>query len=824
MSNQYLIMKYHPAKKEIEFKRYQNNKEIVIRNDSRLQYYMNKKGKFVLQDFGNEFFRDIEHAFDGISEVEIKVITTKLDYEDFEQMVEYFNEESQDFKITSTLLAELPDMKETFTQVKNYGYEVSSILEGKKQDIFTIPLTNDTVRKAAESFANEIDSEIKAIKEKVETLEDANVNLCFAGVYSTGKSALINSILGYKILPEAIKSETAKMIKICSPQNSQKISIDFKISNICTLIEWNETNNIFEFKTGPSENIVKSEIQKLLNDDHKENKKCHEQMYDLLKFINAKPEISSVINIYFNIPLDTENVKFTIYDTPGTDSNYSEHKDVLYEALENQTQSILIFVNNGNKLEGEGNNVLLNYIKDAENKSNKACIDIGRSLFVMNYADSIPKDTRIALQYGEVKNKEDEDFSIKLADKKLFFTSALYAYAAKATLNNIATIQDQQYITAANVTISSELFPMGYCYKQDRCATSELATKRMIEKSDLALEEAKKEGNDAKVLEITSGLYTLENEIKLYGEKFASAVKAYAIIDSVDKAFLKMTHQADSLINTNTQDINEVENNIAKLKETIETTIETKYQELSLDDSLPETTIKELQLDSETLEKELTNKASIEIDKILKKWFFNIAGKVHVKEQHKQQALEIIKSTFKDYSNKFFAHRKCSLEKQRNLFLDSVKQAILDNGQISENAKKFILDIEPPEINKPEVPDVTDIYNDNRKTEKILWFNTEYLDKENFIADVARDMRKKVAMMADDYKGDYVKSLNSNLAKIKSQFISNMETYSLSMKGMLEDKESMKQLGDKLASAALALRDCQENLNNIIWKEVSTNE
>lgn len=824
MSNQYLIMKYHPAKKEVDFRRFQNNKEIVIRNDSRLKSYMNKKGKFVLQDFGNEFFKDIEQAFDGISEVEIKVITTKLDYEDFEQMVEYFNEESHDFKITTTLLAELPDMKQTFLEVKEFGYEVSSILESKKHEIFSIPLTNDTVKKAAEKFANEIDNVIKGIKEKVETLEDANVNLCFAGVYSTGKSALINSILGYKILPEAIKSETAKMIKICSPKNNQKISIDFQISNIVTLIEWNAENCIFEFKTGPSENIVKSEIQKLLNEVHKDNKKCYEQMYDLLKFINAKPEISSVINIFFNIPLDTENVKFTIYDTPGTDSNYSEHKDVLYEALENQTQSILIFVNNGNKLEGEGNNVLLNYIKDAEKKSNKACIDIGRSLFVMNYADSIPKDTREALQCGELKNKEDEDFSIKLADKKLFFTSALFAYAAKATLNNVATIQDQQYVTAASVTISSENYPMGYCYRQDRCATSELATKRMIEKADFALEEAKKQANDAKVLEITSGLYTLENEIKLYGEKFASAVRAFAIIDSVDKAFIKMTNQADSLINTNTQDINEVENNIINLRKTIEDTIETKYSELFIDDSLPENTIKKLELDSETLTKELTDKATSEIDKILKKWFFNIAGKVYVKEQHKNQTKEIIKNTFQDYSSKFFERRKKELENQRDSFLESVKKAILDNGDISENAKKFIIEIDRPEIKKPEVTNVADIYNDNRKSGKILWFDTEYLDKENFIEDVKADLRKKVAGMADDYKGDYKSSLNSILMEIKSKFINNLETYSLSMKGMIEDKEAMIKLGDKLAIAASAIKESQNKLNNIIWKEVSVNE
>ena len=65
MNKQILVMKYHPAKKEVEFQRFQNRHNIPIRPDSRLMQYMNQKGKFVLQDHGNAFFDDIANAFDG---------------------------------------------------------------------------------------------------------------------------------------------------------------------------------------------------------------------------------------------------------------------------------------------------------------------------------------------------------------------------------------------------------------------------------------------------------------------------------------------------------------------------------------------------------------------------------------------------------------------------------------------------------------------------------------------------------------------------------------------------------------------------------------
>lgn len=47
MSDQLLQMKYHPAKKEVEFRRFQSGKEVPIRSDSKLTKYMNKKGQFV---------------------------------------------------------------------------------------------------------------------------------------------------------------------------------------------------------------------------------------------------------------------------------------------------------------------------------------------------------------------------------------------------------------------------------------------------------------------------------------------------------------------------------------------------------------------------------------------------------------------------------------------------------------------------------------------------------------------------------------------------------------------------------------------------------
>ena len=107
-------------------------------------------------------------------------------------------------------------------------------------------------------FAYQLDEEIKNIKGKIDSLGDNTVSLCFLpAVYSAGKSALINAILGFRILPEDIKSETAKMFQISSPLEEERIKICFDISNIYSELEWNEKQKSFEFAKGPQRKCYK---------------------------------------------------------------------------------------------------------------------------------------------------------------------------------------------------------------------------------------------------------------------------------------------------------------------------------------------------------------------------------------------------------------------------------------------------------------------------------------------------------------------------------------------------------------------------------------
>lgn len=829
MSSQKLKMTYHPAKKEVLFERFgTDGAPVTIRKDSKLYKYMNQKGQFILQDHGDAFFEDIAKAFDGEISVKVEVVTTKSDFGDFEQMVEYYNE-GHEVKINATLLAELPDMNTTYIKVKEHGEKAIVILNKQKADFQTIQTSTPVVRDSINTFSKEVHDASKLIREKIDSMGDNNINLCFAGVYSTGKSTLINAILGYRILPEAIKSETARMFEIKSPQNNEPVRIVFDIDGVFTELLWNEKKQVFEFGAGPTENEVRESIQKSINTFSQ--KLQHEQILEILKGLNISKDVGSPITIYFPIPLDNPNIQFTIYDTPGADSNYLEHQAVLQDALAEQTHSILVFVAAPNKLEGSGNNALLSYLKEAEEKDSKTSIDIGRSLFVINLIDSVyDPEHRKTLREAKITHKkkkeseentegvEDagEEFTIELANKKLFFTSALFGYAAKAQQNHVSTSVEDRLIARRSDEVTD--YDEGRYYQLNHVATSECATRKLLAYCDEALQNALVKNDNLTAVMVGSGIYALEREILTYGEKYAGAVKAFAIIDSVDKALAMMSKTAKSLEKQNQEDIDAVNREIAQLRNSIETSITEAYKRYEIvDRKLPKNTMKELLLDKEYLIGAIEQPALTFVEKLLKGWFFGL-GRVNAKDSHKQEVKQKISNILADYSRKFLVSRQKVLEHIRDAFIEEIQAAIRSSGGISEQAKDYVCEIVPPEIRKvTNLIEFGDLYDSNRRIDKILFWNRTSVDKEAFKEDVKVKLASITGSMAKDFADDYVSAVSTLLNQVQQEFNLNMDKYSNIMQAKLADKKAMEELRMKIMATEASLTSCQNELNSTIW-------
>lgn len=813
MSKQLLQMKYHPAKKEVEFRRFQSGEEIPIDSSSRLRKYMNQKGTFIIQNYGKPFFNDIAKAFDGEKKIDIKVITTKIDYDDFCQMVENYNKSNESkCKFSPELVSELPDMNETFEEVKTYGNNSIGILDDFRNELAKPKFKNDNVKKIVSGLDNEIKVQIKEVKDKIESLNDNRVNLCFTGIYSSGKSTLINALLGYKILPENIKSATAKMIEVCSPRDEEKVRIKFKIYEEHSELEWNENEQCFEFIKGPSECDVRTELQNHLNDLQSQKIKQHEQIYNILNELNSDKFISSTIEVFFPIALDNKNVQFKIFDTPGSDSNCPEHQVELEKAIKEQTQSILIFVANPDRLEGEGNNSLLNDLMEVGQKSSKTSIDIARSLFVINKADTVEAYEREDLQSCEIKSK---DITIKLNDKKLFFISAKKAYAAKSIKNNIADKRQHQIVTKSIPSDEEDIF-----YKQNQCATSDYSTKKLIEKCDKALEQSKQNKKDEDVVWISSGLYALENEILQYAEKFASSVRAYAIIDSMDKVVTSLSNDAKLLQGDNEKSIEDIECQIKKFKNYLIDEIEIKKNEMlnQIDDDKNTDGIlaRAIGIDGETFEESVLEPVRQRVDKQFSGWFRGYS-KIKVKDGDSNKIKETIEPLINDFNNKCISKRNELIKNKTEEFEDGIREIIRKNGDISEEIKKHILGISMPPINISSFTNWDKIYTEHTYKNKVWIFEKIYLDKVGLQKDIKNKLGNIYQELLDNFVNDYSNTIEKVIAHLKEHFIRNLDTYSLKLKAMNESKEEMKQLGKEIHKIVDELEKCKEELNEIIW-------
>jgi hypothetical protein len=345
----------------------------------------------------------------------------------------------------------------------------------------------------------------------------------------------------------------------------------------------------------------------------------------------------------------------------------------------------------------------------------------------------------------------------------------------------------------------------------------------MIELSAQALERAENTEDILEVLHICSGVFALENEITLFGEKFAAAVKAFAIIDSVDKALSKMNRNATALANQGKQDIDKMRLEIDDLSSTIQEKIEEKYSKHSVSDNeaFPPDVLEELHLNKEYLFSSLVSGPKSFFEKLLQGWFFGL-GRVKFNDKHKQSTTEKVTSVADDFSRNFLEKRQRLLERQRDAFIKTVEGIIHNNGKLSDEAKSYVLDIRPPEIEKIlNITDFGDIYDAHKRVSGFLWFDTEYIDKDGFLEDADRRLTNLATAMEKDFRKDYCNSLNSILCAVKSEYSQNLKEYSLFIKAKSEDIKAMQCLHEKILVAAKELADCQAELNQIIWEAKS---
>ncbi len=829
-----LMMMYHPVKKEIRFLAKVKGEflDIPFKMCPSLAKYSPQNGEFLLQNQGNQFFSDLWEQFSH-DKISIVFKGTKVDYEDFIDKIEEYNKFVGEERVFVKNFIELPPVHEIFTKINDFCDETISLFETELEgsDIKTL------FQNRKEEFEN-----------KRKRLNCNDINLCLVGTYSSGKSTFINTLIGKRILPESINSETAKMFRIHNAENPA-VSFTLKKNDsddeILVSVTWG--NEQFNVSVEGECEYTKTLLQNEINSALVFHLAQHEQLYQILKCLNNIPNaptlecpeyIDGIIEVDFPIPLDP-NLSFTFYDTPGTDSNSNEHLMVLRKALHQQTNSILVILYEPTKMEGTGNSVLyklINSSRESEETKDNVHIDLSRSLHIINQADTRSladlnnlRDKKVEISLKETdKIYNEKNEYIDLSNERLFFVSAKAAYVAKAIKNNVDTEDERLWLAnhrneINNVHVSDPLLiknenseiDTGMYFKLNKLANADDETKQMIADcmEELQKCDEKEDGSLYPILHriyVNSGMYAVEREIIKYAQKYALAVKAKGLYDSITSVvnFIRDDYEAiEAQARLSKEQISE---NISTMKTIMMQDIDSTYQRyLSM---LGPQNLSSKFWEVETLDSIIQSRKQ-QAEKIADKMKW-IAIRPEVFEEKNNIICNELNRFLLEIDDFYKENRESILRQQIEELKGQLVNKITGYKGIDEGLVKRIANVSDTQV-PPSTLKALKMDEYINKQKAIFIFSTN--DKKSYKNDVCAMFDNTTKMQYESYIAEILEVAKAKTAELIREFKENIEMISSNLEYLINDEKKAISKQAK-AKAVLDLVDKRdEELNKNIW-------
>lgn len=422
----------------------------------------------------------IEEYSDSHNSIELVFEGTEDEYQELKLLCE--DTRYQPFISLSEKRKSLPNADVTFEKIKQlFSERLSKLI--KSMDI-------------SEQMKNECEKYVDASND--------SIPICVVGNYSTGKSTFINALIGNELLVSNAKTSTAWNYKImCSP-NEEHAEIHFccegvPIDFIFEKTQWSATNEEHE--------IVREIIKKISNIEQGD---VILQVRTALAVINRSEKdfgllITGAIEIkvpFRKSVLMKDNQNFIIFDTPGSNSaSYQNHTEVLKKALEGLSNGILLFVTDYDHMDGNDNEALYRTInKMKEFDSRFAMIVINR----IDMQNGLPKE---GFSKEEKEELLEEAIPRNLYSAGIYFVSSVMGLGSKNDGMFVDPALRDAYCKLKKIAPEDELYRKYYIYN--------------ILPGQLEEEERKNVGVCENAELADSGLFSIENRIKQFAEKYS---------------------------------------------------------------------------------------------------------------------------------------------------------------------------------------------------------------------------------------------------------------------------------------------------------------
>lgn len=475
------------------------NSSLELKEESKIKSVIKKNRDKAIHLWYGEFFETLLEDFNSKS-IEIIFNGREAEAIDFKEQVECFNKKGWSLSIKI-----------------NLKQENKNIIESLEEYI------NDISTNAPEELKKEL-KEKKAIEE-FESTKNNEAEVSVIATMSSGKSTLLNAILGKELLPAKNEACTATICRITDNKNLEEYKMRAETLDGKKILSWQKANS--------------EEISKLNEEGNNEG-----------------------INIYLegNISGVTSNeMKLVLIDTPGPNNSQNiEHKEATYKFIKDtKNNPLVLYVMNATQHGTNDDARLLREISEIIKTNGKQSEE--RFIFALNKIDCFdPEKESIETLIENSKNYLKE-FGIE--NPKIFPISAEAAKLIRLRKNGEVLSRTQQ----GNLN----KYEYNFLPEGDYPGIDTIKYASIPENIKEKLYGEAKNNKEKAILNY-SGITAIEIYIDKYVNKYAKTQKIKDSIGTLKKV-VDSSYKEIIILKDKTEDeIEEVIKNIVDIKEILE--------------------------------------------------------------------------------------------------------------------------------------------------------------------------------------------------------------------------------------------------------------
>ena len=712
-----------------------------------------------------------------------------------EKLPQIILDEYRDSNVTIDFTGTMSDYEDVESSFNAYKDKISATCNfHKTADITDVEKTID---KIFDEIKNGPVAELKdkKILRAFEKAKDSKFEINVVATMSSGKSTLINALLGQQLMPAANEATTATIVKIIDT----------------------DQNNFSAVAFDKSGQVVKRLDNVTLED---------------MQALNADTKVSTV-EIKGKIPcVSSVGMKLVLVDTPGpNNSRDKRHEEMTYKMIADSDNSLVLYVMNGEQLGINDEKIFLDYVCQSMKEGGKKGRE--RFIFAVNKMDRYSPDPQddgpkcITKALNNVKSG--------LEDREIYNPN-IFPVCSLPALQKRAEMKGPRARALNDFKLMCEYYDVMHFEKYYEYNNLPQTVRNRL---DYWMSKA---SSDDDKLEVRTGIVSIEQAIAQYINKYARTTKVYDLVHSFNEKLNELAAVAhlEDAIRKDKDAKAKIEEQIAKIKANIQSAQNAQKRSKAIDNiDLTSTIEKKVATYMTEIKNKLSRMMSGRSNKVEK-----IKAKQQCEELEKEckaisvqikvQIDKILETAYKDTITKIVEDYKRYLA-ELNIGVDtnalSFNPANLVSGSLSDLSS--IIDDNTETVDESYYDDKYRWVPSKRKWyNPFSWFNegahwegktiekyVDYVDMHEVASDYIVPFQKSL----DDTKKDAVNHVKSETQRLKEHLKSELAKIDKVLNQKL-DALSKTEADNKAKAEEIALKEknlkwlesIQSQVNNII--------